>query len=211
MLKKISWWLFAAMCIFIGLYPITYFVIDRNFGLLSTKTSELLGDLTWNIAFYGHIVFGGIVLLIGWTQFSGWVRKNKMHLHRLIGKIYIIGVLISGLCGIYIGIYATGGLIAQSAFIGLGIVWLSSTIMAYLYIINKKKVNHQYAMIISYALCFSAVTLRIWLPILTNVYGGFTAAYPTVAWVSWVPNFIVALGIIYYMEQRRKESFLNNV
>jgi len=202
-LKIITNSFFALMCIGVGLYPLTYFIIDRKFGLLSTKTPELLADLTWNIAFYGHIIFGGIVLLIGWTQFSKYLRKNKMHLHRAIGKIYIIGVVISGICGLIIGINATGGLTAQIAFISMDICWLISTIMAYRYIKNKNILLHQYAMIMSYALCFSAVTLRIWLPILTSYYGSFSVAYPIVAWVSWIPNFVVALGIIYFLEKKR--------
>jgi len=202
-LRKITNVLFAFSCVSIALYPITYFVIDRRFGLLSTKTPELLADLTWNIAFYGHIIFGGIVLLIGWTQFSKSLRKNKMHLHRTIGKIYIIGVMISGLCGLIIALNATGGIVAKTAFIGMDIFWLVSTMMAYRYVKNRKIVLHQYAMIMSYALCFSAVTLRIWLPILTVSFGGFHEAYPIVAWVSWVPNFFVALAIIYFKEQKR--------
>lgn len=201
--RSIANGLFALSCIGVGLYPLTYFILDRKFGLLQTKTPELLADFTWNIAFYGHIIFGGIVLLIGWTQFSKYLRKNKMHLHRTIGKMYIIGVLISGLCGLVIATNATGGMTAKIAFIGMDICWLVSTVMAYRYIKNKDIVKHQYAMIMSYALCFSAVTLRIWLPILTMSYGSFDVAYPIVAWVSWVPNFIIAVAIIFFMEQKR--------
>jgi len=54
--------------------------------------------------------------------------------------------------------------------------------------INK----HQRFMLYSYAVCFSAVTLRIWLPLLTMSLGGFIEAYRIVAWLSWVPNLIVA-------------------
>ncbi len=54
-------------------------------------------------------------------------------------------------------------------------------------------------MILSYAACWGAVTLRVWLPILTIYFdGNFTKAYDIVAWVSWVPNILVALGIISY-------------
>ena len=201
--KKVYQSLFALMCIGVGLYPITYFILDRKFGLLSKKTPELLADLTWNIAFYGHIILGGLVLLIGWTQFSKYLRKNKMHWHRIIGKIYIIGVLISGLCGLVIATNAKGGMTAKIAFISMDICWLTSTIMAYRFIKKKDIQRHQYAMIMSYALCFSAVTLRIWLPILSISYGSFDVAYPIVAWVSWVPNFLVAMVIIYFMEKKR--------
>lgn len=51
-------------------------------------------------------------------------------------------------------------------------------------------------MIYSYAVCFSAVTLRIWLPLLIVVTGEFINAYQIVGWLSWVPNLIVAYFII---------------
>lgn len=64
MLKKIDYYIFGLLCIAIGLYPIIYFVIDRRFGLLGSKTSDLLADIFWNIGFYGHIILGGLALLI---------------------------------------------------------------------------------------------------------------------------------------------------
>jgi hypothetical protein len=43
----------------------------------------------------------------------------------------------------------------------------------------------------SYALTFSGVTLRIWLPLLMIPFE-FETAYPMVAWLAWVPNLLVA-------------------
>jgi hypothetical protein len=51
-------------------------------------------------------------------------------------------------------------------------------------------------MIYSYAACFAAVTLRIWLPLLISITGDFFIAYPIVAWLCWVPNLIVANLIV---------------
>jgi dolichyl-phosphate-mannose--protein O-mannosyl transferase len=47
-------------------------------------------------------------------------------------------------------------------------------------------------MIYSYAACFAAVTLRIWLPLLIMIFGDFIIAYTIVAWMCWIPNLIVA-------------------
>ena len=97
LLQKITWWLFAGLSIAIGLYPFIYFVIDPHFGLLATKKQALLSKQLWNIGFYSHIVLGGIALLIGWSQFSQKLRKNRMDLHRTIGKVYVVSVLVSGI------------------------------------------------------------------------------------------------------------------
>jgi len=192
MTKKGLWILLVALAIVIGLYPSIYFLIDRKFGLLSSKSAELLTNTFWNIGFYTHIILGGIALLIGWTQFSSKIRIRNLTLHKQIGKIYLIAVILSSMAGVYIGFFATGGLIASSGFICLGIIWFYTTLQSYLYIKNKQVEQHQKMMIYSYAACFAAVTLRIWLPLLTLIYGDFAKAYVIVAWLCWIPNLIVA-------------------
>jgi uncharacterized membrane protein len=192
MAKKGLWILLVALAIVIGLYPSIYFLIDRKFGLLSSKSAELLTNTFWNIGFYTHIILGGIALLIGWTQFSSKIRIWNLTLHKRIGKIYLIAVLLSSIAGIYIGFFATGGLISSLGFICLGIIWFYTTLKAYLYIKNKQIEQHQNMMVYSYAACFAAVTLRIWLPLLTMIYGDFVKAYVIVAWLCWIPNLIIA-------------------
>jgi len=51
-------------------------------------------------------------------------------------------------------------------------------------------------MIYSYAACFAAVTLRIWLPLLMITLGDYLFAYRIVAWLCWVPNIIAAYFIV---------------
>ncbi|MGB5436448.1 MAG: DUF2306 domain-containing protein [Maribacter sp.] len=190
--NKVSWVVFAVLAVTIGVYPLVYFVVDRKFGLLASKSEALLSNTFWNIGFYGHILFGGLALLIGWLQFSEKIRRSHPKRHRLVGKIYIISVFISGICALYIGGYATGGMIASLGFISLGIIWLFTTGMAYNAARKKDFSLHKGFMIYSYAACFAAVTLRIWLPILNLVFDDFIVAYRIVAWLCWVPNIIFA-------------------
>lgn len=190
--NRFAWFVFATAAISIGLYPLIYFIIDREFGLLASKSDELLANFLWNTGFYGHILFGGLALLVGWVQFNKEFRNSNLSRHRIIGKIYIIAVMISGTCGVYIGFYATGGLISSIGFICLGVLWLFTTYKAYWAAKNNDIDLHQGFMIYSYALCFAAVTLRIWLPTLTFIFGDFTIAYRIVAWLCWVPNLVFA-------------------
>ena len=203
MTKKVLWILIVILAITIGLYPSIYFLIDRKFGLLNSKSDELLANIFWNMSFYTHIIFGGIALLIGWTQFSARIRSNNLNIHKQIGKIYLIAVILSSIAGIYIGFFATGGLISSLGFISLGIIWFYTTLKAYLYIKHKQIVQHQRMMIYSYAACFAAVTLRLWLPLLTMLYGDFVKAYVIVAWLCWIPNMIVASIIAKKIEIRK--------
>ncbi len=52
MTRKVLWNLMAVLAIVIGFYPSIYFIIDRKFGLLSSKSIELLTNVFWNIRFY---------------------------------------------------------------------------------------------------------------------------------------------------------------
>ncbi len=195
MALKISKIIIALLAIIIGLYPGLYFFNERKFGLLSSKSDELLANIIWNIGFYTHIILGGIALLIGWLQFNLKLRLRNLSIHRAIGKIYVLCVLPSSLASIGIGFFATGGFITAAGFICLGIIWFTTTLLAYLKIRNRQVELHRKLMIYSYAACFAAVTLRIWLPLLIMIFGDFIIAYTIVAWVSWVPNILVA-GLI---------------
>ena len=177
MTKKVLWIFMALLSVVIGLYPTIYFLTDRNFGLLSSKSNEVLTSIYWNIGFYVHIVFGGLALLIGWVQFNSKIRNKNLKLHRQIGKIYIVSVFFSSLAGFYISLFATGGLMTSLGFACLAVIWFYTTLMAYLNIRNKRIEQHQKMMTYSYAACFAAVTLRIWLPVLTALLGFCNCLY----------------------------------
>lgn len=196
-MKRFRWFVFAFFAVTIGLYPLSYVLFDMSAALLSQKPSGLLKDAMWRAAFYIHIFLGGVVLLVGWSQFSDRLRLQKVYLHRSLGKIYVIGVLLSGVAAFYISFFATGGIIAKSGFNVLAILWVFITVMAYVRIQKKEIASHQRWMIRSYALTFAAVTLRIWLPTFQLFLDmTFLDAYKIIAWLCWVPNLMVAEFII---------------
>ncbi len=197
--NKVAWVVFAFLAIGIGLYPLLYFLTSEEIGLLASKSAEVLSSKVWNVAFYGHISFGGLALLTGWSQFSPKLRARNLNLHRNLGKMYVTAALIAGVCGVYLGFFATGGIIPSLGFICLGVIWLYTTLRAYRAIRKKDLSLHQGMMIYSYAACFAAVTLRIWMPLLIMATGQFLVAYKIVAWLCWIPNMIFA-----YFWVRRK-------
>lgn len=187
----LKWFIFIFFAIGVGLYPFGYVISDvlAENGLLSQKPAEIATDSIWYTAFMVHILFGGLSLLLGWSQFSKRIRAKNLGLHRNLGKAYVISVLLSGLAGLYIGIYAEGGLTGKSGFVALAIFWLYTTIMAYTTIRKKQIEAHKQWMIRSYALTFAAVTLRIYLPLFQFGFGmDFLSAYVIIAWLCWVPN-----------------------
>lgn len=196
-IKKFGRWIFAVLCIVIGLYPILYFILESNFGLLQSKSAELLNSPIWNTAFYTHIVLGGLALLIGWIQFPKGFRDRNRKFHKKIGMAYVTFAFFSSITGIYIGLFSTGGMVSILGFVSLGIIWLITTMMGWFTAKRHNYDSHENWMVFSYAACFAAVTLRIWLPILITLHQGeFIPAYHIVAWLCWVPNMIVAFFIV---------------
>ncbi len=184
-------WIFGVLCTLIGLYPLIYVIADDNVGLLTQKSQEILASNLWHIAFYAHIIPGGIALLVGWLQFSKRLRNRNMGLHRTIGKVYVIAAIIGGLSGVYLGIYANEGIVSQSGFTLLGIVWVITTFLGFSSARRGGIERHKQFMSYSYALCFAAVSLRLWMPILAVTFKDPALAYKIVAWWCWVPNLII--------------------
>jgi len=198
--NRLAWFVFGFLAIGVSLYPLLYvyaaFQDGGEFGLRLSKSPALIYSALWNIGFYGHVIFGGIALMTGWSQFSKRLRQKRLTLHRNLGKIYVGAVLVSGICAVGIGFFATGGWIPALGFILLGLVWLYTTISAYAAIRKKDLSLHQGMMIYSYAACFAAVTLRLWLPLLQLTFGDFLVAYKIVAWLCWVPNLVFAAFLV---------------
>lgn len=209
MKKAISitlWILFGTFSVLVSFYPIAYLVADKPIALLLSKTAALLADNFYMTCFYLHIIFGGISLLIGWIQFSKKMRIKYMNLHRWIGKIYIVSVLISGIPGFYIALSASGGLSPKLGFSIGAVLWVVFTYLGYSTIRKGNIEAHKKFMMYSYAGTFGAVTLRIWLPLLIVTLGSFQKAYPIVAWLSWVPNIIVVYFILKKQKGQKKTS-----
>lgn len=179
--------------IFIGLYPLHFIGLPYEQGLLGSKSDTLLNSSLYLTAFYTHIFLGGLALISGFSQFYKKLRIKRLALHRVLGKIYIGCVFLSGTAGLAIAFFATGGLVPALGFAGLAILWLYTTYNAYTSIKKREIADHQRWMIRSYALCFAAVTLRIYLPLFLGVmHMEFIPAYKIIAWLAWVPNLLVA-------------------
>lgn len=193
--------LFIISAILISGYSVVqYFIMDaRQAGFVQLKllfTSTL--NSLWFIMLFIHIIFGIAALVIGPFALFAKFREKNINRHKKIGRIYMIGIFLAGVSGLYLAFYATGGWVAQLGFAFLSTLWLFTAFQALVKVKNKNIQDHQRWMIRNYSLTFAAVTLRIWLVLFTLVFGfdNFNYSYPTIAWLCWVPNLIVAHIII---------------
>lgn len=196
----------AVLALIISLYPIAFALIPGADGLFLSKPENLMTTSWYKPIFYVHTSFGGLALLAGSTQFFKRLRSKWLSLHRTFGKIYVISVLLSGVAGLIVAAYATGGWISISGFTLLGIGWLMTTTLAYTTIKRGDISAHQLWMTYSYAFCFSAVTLRIYLGLGVASGLAFNDFYPYLAWLCWVPNVLFASWLISNRKSYKNEA-----
>ena len=196
-MNKVTWFIITILATSVAGYAVVqYFIMDGyQAGLVQMKLmflSKLSG--LWYIMLFLHIATSVIPLVIGPFTLSTKFREKNINRHRVLGKIYMVGVLFGGISGLYLAFHATGGLAGKLGFSLLSVFWVFSAYQALARIKEKKIRDHQKWMIRNYSLTFAAVTLRIWLPLFALLFGleRFELSYAIIAWLAWVPNLIIA-------------------
>ena len=144
------------------------------------------------LAFYAHVVLAPVALALVPFQLWQGLRQRRPLVHRLVGRLYGISILVAGLGGLWLAITTEAGPVAAWGFGLLAIAWLGTTFRGIGLAMRGDRINHRRWMIRSIALTLSAVTLRIYLGLVFAFGLEFETAYAAIAWVCWVPNLIVA-------------------
>lgn len=142
------------------------------------------------LAGWAHTMGGAVAVLIGPFQLITKLRTSMPRVHVWMGRTYLLAVLAGGLGGLFFGPMSTAGAVGSVGFTTLALFWLYSGAQAYIAIRRGDVQVHRRWMLRNYALTFAAATLRIQLPLLIMSGMAFHMAYTTVAWSSWVPNWL---------------------
>ena len=183
-----------------------YIPYNTDVGFLRIK-QQYIGISHWRTAFFIHVYASIWALFAGFTQFSKRLLRNQPKLHRTLGYIYVIDVLlITGPAGLLMGFYANGGLWSRVAFVLLAVLWIYFTAMALIKAKQKNFKSHRNYMIRSYALTLSAITLRAWKYSITNTIAlPPMDVYRVVAWLGWVGNLVVAEYLIRQHQKNQRK------
>lgn len=187
MVRKIWWGTMTAFAVLIALYALTVALVP---GLRPPFVAELFGKNA--LGTLGHTAVGGLALASGAFQLNSRIRIERPNVHRLLGKVYVVAVLVSGTGALVLAPSSTGGPPAHVGFGLLGVLWLTTATVAYASVRKRNYRAHRDWMIRSYALCLAAVMLRLYLPAAQMMGFRFEDAYPVIAWLCWVPNLVVA-------------------
>ena len=169
-----------------------YIPLRSDVSFLMIKQTEVTNRPEYLYFFYTHVYTSIFVLLTG---FLAILRKDfgLKSFHKNTGKIYIFLILLfAAPSGIYMGIFANGGILSKVSFVILGCLWWFSTFKAYQFARKKKFKEHKQWMWRSFALTLSAVTLRMWKVIIVYLFHPNPMdVYQIIAWLGWIPNILL--------------------
>lgn len=157
----------------------------------------------------GHFTAASCALFLGPLQFIPYIRNRFIKFHRFSGKLYIIGSLISAIT-VFILLattYSLPGAIPSLGF--LAIIWIFTTLMAYVSIRNRNIKLHKQFMIRSYVCAFAFVFIRL-LPEINYMTGIFnfieddTMRYTIYEWICWVYPLIITEFLLTWRPQLKK-------
>jgi uncharacterized membrane protein len=193
-----------------------YFLV---FGFLAFRLPNYLGfdpskstaATRLDVPFYypllvAHIIFGSVAFVTASIQVWPWLRNRAPKLHRISGRIYVLGgALPAGLAILTITPLLTHGPGQKAGNALLGLLWLITTITGFRRARQGRIVEHREWMLRSFALCFSILASRFWLgpailwlepEVFTMGVDGPPAVQDQVStltsWIPWVVNLLIA-------------------
>lgn len=153
----------------------------------------------WRWVLIAHITAGGGSLVLGFVQFWKKLRTYSWKLHRVIGFLYLLAVLLSSLCAVILA-FTTAKAVNWAYAFSLQVwvtVWISATVVAYYAAIQRKFRLHEEWMVRSYlvTLAFIISGLAVKLPVVQSL-GSFADISPSLFWMGWsVPLYIYQLWL----------------
>jgi len=180
------WWTSAVLCTLVALFSYRYF-----FGapLMPPTIAANLRLRPWLMV---HVAGAATALLVGPLQLLAGLRARRPALHRVLGRVYVAGCFAGGLAGLVLATGASTGPVTTAGLGGLGLAWIATTGLAFGAALQRRLVAHRAWMIRSFALTFSAVTLRLYLQLLFVLPVAFDDGYRAISFLCWVPNLLVA-------------------
>jgi uncharacterized membrane protein len=170
-----------------------YTSFGNDVVFLQIKQTEVTTIPYYLIFFYIHVTCAIFALLAGFTQFNSYILTQQPIIHKNIGKLYVFIILFfAAPSGFVIGLHANGGFYSQIAFVLLSILWFYFTLKGFLKIKNRDVISHKMFMYRSFALTFSAISLRMWKVILVYLFQPSPMdVYQIIAWLGWIPNLLI--------------------
>jgi uncharacterized membrane protein len=155
-----------------------------------------------------HLTGGALAISIGLVQIWLGLTNRANKLHRVLGRIYGIGVLVGSLGGFYLALTIPDHPAYSGGLFMLCVAWVLTTGMALYAIRTRRFEQHREWMLRSYTVTFAFVTYRLasdWLRRWIQVPEDPVADQldTLLAWACWAVPLLVAEPLIQLRSMRR--------
>ncbi len=189
--ERLLWWVFMPICALVA-------VVSARYLTGAGPIPPVIATNEFARPFLVIHVAGSVfALATACFQFLPRLRPPASRLHRLTGRVYVMGCLVGGIAGVPLALGASTGMISSFGFGILALAWIFVTVQGWRCAVECRFSAHRAWMIRSFALTFAAVTLRLYLILLEFLPVDFEEGYRAISFLCWVPNWIVAEVLLY--------------
>lgn len=174
---------------FVTKYVFRYY-LNYNEAAFTAGSPKYWGLRWWLLL---HISGGTLALLCGPWQFWTGFRARYVNLHRAMGKIFLLGVLMGSIGAFRMSVDSAFGWAFGVSLFVLATAWLTAGSVAYYAIRNRRIEIHKVWMFRAYIITFGFVMFRI-----LSDYSPLSHVRPvgerivTIAWLCWTVPLLVA-------------------
>jgi hypothetical protein len=174
---------------FVTKYVFRYY-FNYNEAAFTAGSPKYWGLRWWLLL---HISGGTLALLCGPWQFWTGFRARYVNLHRAMGKVFLLGVLMGSIGAFRMSVDSAFGWAFGVSLFVLATAWLTAGSMAYYAIRNRRIEVHKVWMFRAYIITFGFVMFRI-----LSDYSPLSHVRPvgerivTIAWLCWTVPLLVA-------------------
>jgi uncharacterized membrane protein len=157
-------WPKIALWLMIGAATLSVTLYTEVPLLRQVKERAYISTIPW--LFIPHIVGGVLALLSGPLQFSSRLRKRHLQFHRVLGRIYVVSVLVAAPLAMILSNHrhAPGVTFFVLAICCQAGTWLIATVIAFVMARNGHIQQHREWMVRSYAMTLTFVATRVLFP-----------------------------------------------
>jgi hypothetical protein len=200
-----SLWTMALLAIGVAVQSMRYELVPMNIWL--GVDSAIRGVIERvPLPMLTHAIVAPFALLLGPFQFFPGLRARHPGVHRWMGRIYVVAVLIGGSAALATAPFASGGPAAAIGFGTLALAWLGVTFAAWRAAVARRFERHRLLMRFSYAMTFAAVTLRLQIPFGFALFhfASYRDMSVWLAYTSWLPN-VAAVALYSLVASARRQ------
>lgn len=192
-LKPKSYLRFGFLLLLICYIGIITFQEILPYLILNKESYGRFWDYKWPLVF--HISCGLIAMIIGPFQFWKTFRSKYIKTHRMMGRIYLIAILIGTISATNLA-WTSGYKISFSWAFGLqalAFAWISTALMAYISVIQGRIIQHKEWMIRSYVVTLGFFFFRILnnSEFVKSIIPEFKERGVTIIWFCWAIPLLI--------------------